>query len=122
MPFVAVIIGFLASLFTNIFIALGKTLLFAVVLAGVFFGALWIFGIDLFVELFDYILQFAIYILNAFDLSFDLFDFSQYIDVLPAEVRELLSLVGLTQATSIIIGAIIIKFSLRLIPFVRGLF
>ena len=122
MPFVAVIIGFLASLFTNIFIALGKTLLFAVVLAGVFFGALWIFGIDLFVELFDYILQFAIYILNAFDLSFDSFDFSQYIDVLPAEVRELLSLVGLTQATSIIIGAIIIKFSLRLIPFVRGLF
>lgn len=43
----------------------------------------------------------------------------QYISLIPAEVQGFLNLIGFNDCMSILIGAILIRFTLQLIPFVR---
>ena len=44
---------------------------------------------------------------------------AEYIGDLPSEVSNMIGLIGLGEATTIIIGAIIIRLLLQLIPFTR---
>lgn len=73
---------------------------------------------DFFFWLVDTLLTFAISLLNA--ISFPVtWNPSQYISALPPEVKNMLGLIGLQEAFSIIVSAILIRLALQLIPFVR---
>jgi hypothetical protein len=50
---------------------------------------------------------------------FSAMDLTQYISAIPADVSNIMGLIGLGQAMSIVIAAIVIRVSLQLIPFVR---
>ncbi|ELV7518611.1 DUF2523 family protein [Photobacterium damselae] len=50
---------------------------------------------------------------------FSFLDLSQYLNGFPAEAINILSLVGFPLATSMICTALLIRFLLQLIPFVR---
>lgn len=73
---------------------------------------------DIFFWIIESILDLAISILGSFDLS----GITEYLDSfgeLPSEIINILGLIGIGEALSIIAAAIIIRFALQLIPFVR---
>jgi len=43
----------------------------------------------------------------------------QYVDAIPPETKNILALIGINEASSMIVSAIIIRLILQLIPFVR---
>lgn len=77
---------------------------------------------DLFKELFfwivDSIFALIIHILNGLG-SFINFNPAQYISALPPEAVNFIGLIGLGQAVTIVSAALVIRFFLQLIPFVR---
>ncbi len=50
---------------------------------------------------------------------FTSFGITQYLSVLPSEMLNVMSIVGVNQASAIIVSAVIVRFTLQLIPFVR---
>lgn len=73
---------------------------------------------DVFFWLFDTIMGFAVQLLDV--VSFPAtFQPTQYISALPPEVSNMMGLIGLNEATTIIVTAIIIRIGLQLIPLVR---
>jgi len=83
------------------------------------FVGLWLLSTDMAAWLFEQVLDLIIVILDSFNLSFDFLNVAQYIPALPADVVNLMGLLGVGQALGLIFGAIVIKVILQLIPFTR---
>jgi len=73
---------------------------------------------DLFIWILKQLFDLVISVLNAFDLSSVQNAIAGY-GTLPADIVNILGLCGVGDALAIIVGAIIIRFLLQLIPFVR---
>lgn len=58
-------------------------------------------------------------ILNGMGSLFDAINFAQYISAIPPDVSNIMGLIGLGQAMTMIVAAISIRVVLQLIPFVR---
>lgn len=79
---------------------------------------LWDILKDFFLWVVDETMGLAVSLLNVAFAGFD-FNPGDYIDALPDEVTNILGLIGLGEATTIIMAAIMIRLLLQLIPFVR---
>ncbi|MNF67290.1 hypothetical protein D3C84_490990 [compost metagenome] len=77
---------------------------------------LWNMVTDLFCWLLEGVLAIAIGALDAIDPGFDP---QSYYAMLPAETINMLGYIGFTQAMVIVVGALIARFLLQTIPFVR---
>jgi hypothetical protein len=65
------------------------------------------------------ILEIVQLILNGLGSMFDAMNFAQYISAIPPDVANVMGLIGLGQAVTMIVGAIGIRVVLQLIPFTR---
>lgn len=74
---------------------------------------------DVFIWIYDSVLGLIASILNGIGNLFDGLNVAQYFEAIPADVANVMSLIGFGQATGIIIGAITIRLILQLIPFTR---
>lgn len=61
----------------------------------------------------------VVYVFNALQFSFDALNPTQYISAIPEETRSMMVATGFNDAISIIVAALIIRFFLQIIPFVR---
>lgn len=95
-----------------------------------FFPWLWSFLKQLFIALmnilqdfmswiFEELLDLAISLLNSVPGVETLQQLSQYYGGLPSEVLSMMGLIGIPEATGIIVTAILIRLFLQLIPFTR---
>lgn len=75
-------------------------------------------GKDLFSWLFDQVCKVIVSAIGGLDLS-GLTQFAQSAGTLPASILNILGLLGVGTAISIITAAILIRLALQLIPFVR---
>lgn len=101
---------------------LGKIVGFAAwigALAVACFAAWWLLGTDLFAWLFEQVLDIAISALNALDVDFQQFNPGNYIGGLPPELVNMLGLLRVGEAFTIIASAAVIRITLQLIPFTR---
>lgn len=73
---------------------------------------------ELFIFIIESILDLLIYILSSIDSYFDGLNIAQYLTI-PAEAAYFASAAGITQATTMIASALVIRFLLQLIPFTR---
>lgn len=83
------------------------------------FAALWLIGQDGFCWIMEQMLLLIQSILNSLPGDFDLFNPAQYINGLPPEIVNMVGLCRVGEALGIILGAILIKLSLQIIPFTR---
>ena len=83
------------------------------------FAAWWLLGTDLGAWVFEQMLDVVIFALNSADLTFDQFNPTNYLSSLPPEMLNVLGLLHVGPALAIILGAILIKITLQLIPFTR---
>jgi hypothetical protein len=68
---------------------------------------------------FEEFLKLSIYLLSNIPGVEQISDFAQYYSQLPAEVLNIMGLIGISTATEIIISAIGIRLILQIIPFTR---
>lgn len=61
----------------------------------------------------------AIYAIDGTGSMVGGLDFTQYIDALPVETKQVLALTGISEAMAMVISCILIRMILQLIPFVR---
>ena len=87
----------------------------ALVVAQVF-KDLWNMVTDVFCWALDSVLGLAASALNAIDIPFNP---GTYYAMIPPETASILGLIKLPQAISIIVAALVIRFILQTIPFVR---
>lgn len=80
------------------------------------FKDLWNMVTDVFCWGFESILAVAIGALNAINVPFDP---QTYFALIPPDVGNMLGVIGVTQALSIIVAALVVRFLLQTIPFVR---
>lgn len=83
------------------------------------FSALWLIGQDGFCWIMEKMLLLIQGILDSLPGNFDLFNPAQYINGLPAELVNMVGLCRVGESLAIILGAILIKLSLQIIPFTR---
>lgn len=83
------------------------------------FAALWLIGQDGFCWIMEQMLKLIQTILNSLPGNFELFNPAQYIGGLPPELVNMIGLCRVGEAFAIILGAILIKLSLQIIPFTR---
>ncbi len=104
----------------NFFTALlGKIVGFAKWFLSVFaqiFKDIWNMATDLGCWFLDGILSVAATALNAINIPFDP---QTYYSMIPPEVGQMLGAIGVTQAITIIVAALVIRFILQTVPFVR---
>lgn len=81
------------------------------------FIAVWDFCVDAVCYVFDKALQVAVDLANGLDVS--RLNIGDTWGTLPAEVLNILGLIGFGQCMGIIAAAIVIRLTLQLIPFVR---
>lgn len=74
---------------------------------------------DGFFMILELILEIVQLMLNGMGAMFDGMNFAQYISAIPSDVANVMGLMGLGQAMTLIVGAILIRTVLQLIPFVR---
>lgn len=79
--------------------------------------AVWDFFIDLVCFVLDKVLQVGVDMISAFDLS--KLHLSSTWGQLPAEVMNIIGLIGLGDCMGIIGAAILIRLAMQLIPFTR---
>ncbi len=82
------------------------------------FVSLWDIGKDAVCWCLESFLGIAVSLMNSFDTSAITANLSAYGD-LPAEALNVMALMGAGEASAIIGAAILIRFGLQLIPFVR---
>lgn len=87
-------------------------------LLSLIFDALWLFFGDVLAWSFDGILSIVIGATDSIDLS-GLSGYSSAWADLPDEVTNALGLLGIGQASAIIISAVTVRLTLQLTPFVR---
>lgn len=80
------------------------------------FKDVWNMATDLFCWLLDGLLGIAASALDAISIPFDP---QTYYSLIPPEVGQVLGAIGITQAITIIVAALVIRFTLQTIPFVR---
>ncbi|MOA66828.1 hypothetical protein D3C78_1937270 [compost metagenome] len=71
---------------------------------------------DVFVWLFDSLLGVAIGAIELIDVPFDP---STYYSMIPGDVAAMLGYIKIPQALSMIVAALVIRFILQTVPFVR---
>lgn len=74
---------------------------------------------DIGVFIFDSVLSIALVAINGFGSAFSALNVIQYIDLIPDEVKSIMALVGVNEASVIIVSAILIRLGLQIIPFTR---
>lgn len=74
---------------------------------------------DAFIWFFDSLMDLVISALNGLGDLFASLNIFQYIDALPVDVKNVMALIGLDVATSMIVASILIRILLQLIPFTR---
>jgi hypothetical protein len=74
---------------------------------------------DLFYAVLELIMGLVGTLLNGLGSLFSAMDLSQYLSFIPPDIANIMGLIGLGQAMTMIIAAIVIRVSLQLIPFVR---
>lgn len=74
---------------------------------------------DLLIGIFDSFMKICISVLDTFSESLESLDFTQYFTALPEEVKNILGLLGVGTAFTMIASAILIRLILQLIPFTR---
>jgi len=74
---------------------------------------------DLLYFILETLLEVVQLILNGLGSMFDAINLAQYVSSIPPDVANIMGLIGIGQAVSLIIAAISIRVVLQLIPFVR---
>ncbi|PKM20076.1 MAG: VSK receptor [Gammaproteobacteria bacterium HGW-Gammaproteobacteria-15] len=74
---------------------------------------------DVFLFAIEQLLILVNFILGTMGNLFEGLNFAQYFDGIPPEVAWVMSQIGFGQAMTMVIGSLIIRFFLQLIPFVR---
>lgn len=67
----------------------------------------------------DGLFMLSIIALDGLGHLFSSLNVVQYVDAIPPETKNVLALIGVNEASSIIVSAIIIRLTLQIIPFVR---
>ena len=109
----------MAGIFQFFTALLGKVVAFAkwiLLLVKQLFLDLWAMWTDLFCWVFEGILGIATAALDAIDIPFNP---QTYYSLVPPDVANMLGVIGITQAFTIIVGALVVRFILQTIPFVR---
>ncbi len=75
--------------------------------------------IDTVCSVLDAILSFCVGVVSGLGGVFNSFGVLQYLNMLPQDMLNVMSLVGANEASAIIVSAVAIRFILQLIPFVR---
>lgn len=108
----------MGGLFTTLFAKIGAVVDWAGSLFVAAFAAMYLMAKDLFSWLFESFLGVAITAVKAIDVS-GITPFTSSASSLPSQLLNVLSLLGVGTAISIISAAILIRFGLQLIPFTR---
>ena len=74
---------------------------------------------DLACFLLDGVFALVLHVVNGFSVLFSSFNVVQYISMIPEETQQIMALVGVNEASSIIVAAISIRLLLQIIPFTR---
>ncbi|WP_234493730.1 DUF2523 family protein [Vibrio maritimus] len=74
---------------------------------------------DIGIFFFDSVLSIALVAINGFGSAFSALNVIQYIDLIPDEAKSIMALVGVNEASVIIVSAILIRLGLQIIPFTR---
>ena len=74
---------------------------------------------DVFIWIFEQFMDLIAVILDGISFSLEALDITQYFDSLPADVSNIMGLIGLGTCTQMIGVSILIRLGLQLIPFVR---
>lgn len=109
----------MAKIFEFFTALLAKIVAFAEWLLLVFkriFADVWNIATDLVIWVFDSGMGLAVGALSAIQIPFNP---STYYAMIPPEASNMLGALGITQAITIIVAALVIRFLLQLIPFVR---
>ena len=83
------------------------------------FTSLTDLGKDLFCWIFDELMGLVVVLLNSLPQSFAQFDPTSYFSALPSGLVNAASYIHLPAAMAMVVSALIIRFFLQLIPFVR---
>ena len=81
--------------------------------------SLWDMLNDLICFIMESFFSFIVDLVNGLNSTFTAFNITNYLSVLPDSVTNMMSLVGVNDVSKIIVSALIIRFILGLIPFVR---
>ena len=74
---------------------------------------------DFFLYCLDSLLSLVTGLLSGLDSLFNALDVTQYISMIPDQTMNVMQLVGISTCSSMITTAILIRLTLKLIPFVR---
>lgn len=80
------------------------------------FKDIWNMATDMVCWVFDSLLGIAVAAISAIDAPFDP---QTYYAMIPPDVANMLGVIGVPQALSMIVTALVIRFTLQAIPFVR---
>ncbi|MGJ7530409.1 DUF2523 family protein [Variovorax sp. GB1P17] len=108
----------MAAAFSMLFAKIAAVLTWIGALWAAVFVAIWLVCKDAFSWLFEQVLKVAVSAISALDVS-GLQSYASSAGTLPAEILNVLSLLGVGTAISIITAAIAIRLVLQLIPFTR---
>lgn len=81
--------------------------------------SVWDMFIDLLCFIFEQFLEIVVEMLDTLGGVFSSFSILNYVQALPSQMINIMSLVGVSEASSIIVSAILVRVTLQLIPFVR---
>lgn len=74
---------------------------------------------EVFLWLFDSMSNLVITVLDSSSSVLSTFDITQYASMIPPETREVMALIGFTDAITMVISCGLIRLLMQLIPFVR---
>lgn len=74
---------------------------------------------DFFLFCFDSLLTLLVYLLESLGTLFDALDFTSAMSDMPADVLNIMGLLGLGNCMSLIVTSLIIRITLQMIPFTR---
>lgn len=81
--------------------------------------AIWLLLRDMFLWVFDTVLGFVVSLLNEVDIDFSFANPANYIGGVGSDILNIINLIRLPEALTIIVSAIVIRVVLQLIPFTR---
>ncbi len=74
---------------------------------------------DLLFWLVESLFDLVIFVIDGMGSMFNGLDFTQYINALPPDTKQMLALTGISDAMTMVVACILIRILLQLIPFVR---
>ncbi|NOI06982.1 DUF2523 family protein [Vibrio anguillarum] len=84
-----------------------------------FLLTLWDILVDISCYVFDAVFTVCLSIVSGLGGAFSSFGILQYLNMLPPSMLNVMALVGVNEVSSIIVSAVVVRFILQLIPFVR---